>query len=157
MQNITHIIKQVTNFIEENKKSYKDYQKFSITIRFGKHTARVGCRFDELLKELWQILDGEHKVFEGYNKSQMSSIFITDYYTGKIVFDSKYYRQNKTKRQLQHDGDVKIKFFKHMKQNEKNRIVELTCEQINNTPIEELMNKSDDPWGKLDGDMPWLE
>lgn len=131
-----------------------------IGLRFANKTVhKVYTKVSTLLQDVWLLLDNKHELFKefDYKGRVLNSIWIQEK-TGTVIYDSLQYRSGPDKFKLKKEPNDRVKKFKNLSQQDKDRTVGITIEQINSYTIEDLKKdrpKDDEDWNKLNPSLPW--
>ena len=154
MLNSTQIIKELNLLIKDLITKYGANEQFALGLRFGEAVDKIPTRLDELVKTIWEIIDGKHEhCKEKYAKMILTSVFIQDK-TGTLIYDSKVYKIGTDKIKLIKNSDSRVKDFKDLSPEDKSRLVDITISQIGGVSSDEV-NKELPKSGWED--LPWIK
>jgi len=159
MNNSALVIRELAEAMTNAGSKYRQDDVVAIGLRYSDRTVdKVECFYKELVGRVFMITDGQDPVCDAHKEAQLLTIFVCDP-TGLTIYDSQGYKPSKAKLILKHDGDRRLLAFKSLTPDEKDKVVDLTLENVWSAikdigPSDDLTDftgPQDSAWG----DMPW--
>lgn len=152
MNNSARVIRELKEVVENLKDKYGPDDVVAIAPRYSDRSVdKVECFFKDLVGRAFMIIDGKDPVCDEHKDAELVSLFVCNY-GGKTLYDSVLYRQDAQKCALKKDGDMRLRAFKSLSEEDKEKTVNLIADAIEKSDINtESPAKDDTGWG----DMPW--
>lgn len=130
--NSLRIIREIKPIQDTIINSYegKENEPIIIGIRDRAKIDKVSCKAGALVATVWSLIDEKHPAYKEILRGwKLSSVFVQDK-VGTMIYDSKDIKQSIDKIKLKSDGNERIKKFNNLCQADKERVVEITAQQI---------------------------